>query len=181
VPLWSTKYTSDGLKYTYTMYTSPGFVASGAVMSSQPDGASKLCLGCHDGSYSSVRNARRIFTQNSLASSHPISFTYTSGVAANRPNSIKDPATTSSGFGRMIKDDLLDEQSKMQCTSCHDVHASGKGDYMLRWDGIAGDPLGPSSWTTTTTNPDGTTTTTTTTNEFVRGSELPMCLTCHNK
>jgi hypothetical protein len=172
VPLWSSKYTSDGLKYTYTMYTSPGFVASGAVMSSQPDGASKLCLGCHDGSYSSVRNARRIFTQNSLASSHPISFTYTSGVAANRP-SLKDPATTSSGFGGMIKDDLLDSQNKMQCTSCHDVHSSGKGDYMLRWDGIGGDPLAGS----TITNPDGTTTT----NEFVKGSELPMCLTCHNK
>jgi hypothetical protein len=81
----------------------------------------------------------------------------------------------------MIKDDLLDSQSKMQCTSCHDVHGTGFGDYMLRWDGIGGDPLAGKSWTTTTTNPDGTTTTVEITNEFVRGSELPMCLTCHNK
>jgi cytochrome c553 len=120
--------------------------------------------------YSSVRNVRRVFTQNSLATSHPISFTYTAGMASN---SLKNPATTSSGFGRMIKDDLLDSQSKMQCTSCHDVHGTGFGDYMLRWDGIGGDPLAGS----VITNPDGTTTT----NEFVKGSELTMCLTCHNK
>ena len=89
-------------------------------------------------------------------------------MATLRP-SLNDPALTASGMGGMIKDDLLDSQGKMQCTSCHDVHSSGFGDYMLRWDGILGDPLGGSTLS------DGTT------NTFVKGSELPMCKTCHNK
>jgi hypothetical protein len=165
VPLWSPKYTSDGLKYTYTMYSSPTFNALSPEMSAQPDGASKLCLGCHDGSYSGVKTASRTFTENSLATTHPISFKYTSGMAAIR-TTLKDPATTPSGFGGMIADDLLDSKGKMQCTSCHDVHSSGQGDYMLRWAGITGKPLDAVD---TSLVP------------FVKGSELPMCLTCHSK
>ena len=167
VPLWSPKYATT-MHVTYTMYSSPTFDALSPQISTQPDGASKLCLGCHDGSYSSVKNPRRIFGASSLSTSHPISFKYTSGMATLRP-SLNDPALTASGMGGMIKDDLLDSQGKMQCTSCHDVHTSGFGDYMLRWDGILGDPLGGSTLS------DGTT------NTFVKGSELPMCKTCHNK
>ena len=39
-----------------------------------------------------------------------------------------------SGFGGTIDKDLLDEKGKMQCTSCHDVHITGKGENLLRWD-----------------------------------------------
>lgn len=165
VPLWSPKFTSDGLKYQYTMYSSPTFDALSPEISLQPDGASKLCLGCHDGSYSSVRTPSRTFTQSSLATSHPISFKYTAGMATQRP-SLRDPTQTPSGFGGMIADDLLDSQGKMQCTSCHDVHSSGQGDYMLRWAGITGKPLDPNDTSAT---------------PFVKGSELPMCTLCHNK
>jgi predicted CXXCH cytochrome family protein len=167
VPLWSPKYANGPLHVTYTMYSSPTFDALSPEISSQPDGASKLCLGCHDGSYSSVRNPRRIFGAGSLATSHPISFKYTAAMASAHP-ALKSP-TEMSGMGGTIAQDLLDSQGKMQCTSCHDVHSSGYGDYMLRWDGITGDPLSG------TTLADGTA------NTFVKGSELPMCKTCHNK
>jgi len=76
---------------------------------------------------------------------------------------LKSP-TENSGLGGTIAKDLLDSESRMQCTSCHDVHSSGKGTYMLRWAGIDGNIF----------DIGGTST-------FVKGSELPMCKTCHNK
>jgi len=165
VPLWSPKYNSDGLAYTYVMYSSPTFDALSPEKSDQPDGASKMCLGCHDGSYVKTGgwNSKRVFTANSLTTTHPISFKYTASLATASGGGLKAP-TESSGFGAgTIASDLLDGQSKMQCTSCHDVHTTGNGSYMLRWPGIDGDPLDLTSTT------------------YVKGSELTMCKTCHNK
>ena len=165
VPLWSPKYNVDGLKYTYVMYSSPTFDALSPEKSTEPDGASKLCLGCHDGSYvkSSGWNAKRVFTANSLMTTHPISFKYTAALATASNGGLKNPTDTS-GLGGTIASDLLDSQSRMQCVSCHDVHATGNGSYMLRWPGIDGDILDISGAST-----------------HVKGSELTMCKTCHNK
>lgn len=163
VPLWSPKYNSEGLAYTYVMYSSPTFDAMSPEKSAQPDGASKLCLGCHDGSYSHVTNPKRIFTADTLKTTHPISFKYTAALATASGGGLKNP-TESSGLGGTIASDLLDSQSRMQCISCHDVHATGYGTYMLRWAGIDGDPLDTSATST-----------------FVGGGELTMCKTCHNK
>ena len=138
VPLWSTAQTSDGLP-NFTLYSSPSFDAL-ATGITQPDGASKLCLGCHDGSYiafSFMPDSRAIFGPTDLARSHPISFVYDSALAARHPlKSLKDPSVASSGLGGTgtIAKDLLDSHNKMQCTSCHDIHTSGKGVYMLRYN-----------------------------------------------
>lgn len=136
VPLWSTVQTSDGLP-TFTLYSSATFNALGTDIT-QPDGASKLCLGCHDGSYiafSFMPGSKAIFGPDDLANSHPISFTYDSALAERHPlHSLRDPAEAQSGLGGSIQQDLLDSKGKMQCTSCHDVHTSGKGEYMLRYD-----------------------------------------------
>ena len=59
VPLMSTVVTADGIP-TYSLYSTPTFDALGTDIS-QPDGASKLCLGCHDGSYAHV-TAEHSFT-----------------------------------------------------------------------------------------------------------------------
>ena len=171
VPLWSPKYATVMHVY-YTMYSSPTFDALSPEVSAQPDGASKLCLGCHDGSYVKTGgwSPRRVFgSSSSLSTTHPISFKYTSAMAGLRPRSLRDPALAPANVapGGSVKDVLLDSQGKMQCTSCHDVHTSGFGEYMLRWDGILGDPLSGKLLA------DGTT------NAFVKGSELPMCNTCH--
>ena len=104
----------------------------------QPDGASKLCLGCHHGSYVAFGmfpDSPAIFGASDLTMSHPISFTYDTGLAAKIPKGeLRDPSRETSGLGGTIQEDLLDEMGKMQCTSCHDVHESGIGDTMLRYE-----------------------------------------------
>jgi hypothetical protein len=145
VPLWSTAQTADGLP-TFTLYTSHTFANLGVTIT-QPDGASKLCLGCHDGSYSYFLpgghggpSSPVIFQPGDLAKSHPISFIYDTSLANKVPNGgLRDPATALSNLGGTIAADLLDANSKMQCTSCHDIHVTGKGTNMLRydWDPVA--------------------------------------------
>ncbi len=132
--LWSTKHTADGLP-TFKVYSSPSFDRLKTDIG-QPDGTSKLCLGCHDGSYPGLRNRKAIFSGGDLARSHPVSFTYSSSLAARvRNGTLHDPRTTSSGLGGTIAEDMLDENGKMQCTSCHNVHPSeAKGPKLLRMD-----------------------------------------------
>ena len=52
VPLWSTEQNADGLP-TFTLYSSKTFDVLGTNIG-QPDGPSRMCLGCHDGSYSHI-------------------------------------------------------------------------------------------------------------------------------
>lgn len=130
---WSTRHTADGVP-TFKLYSSPSFDALGTDIG-QPDGASKVCLGCHDGSYPGVRNKGATFMFNDLSRTHPISFTYNSALVSRvRRGTLNDPRSTSSGLGGTIASDLLDERGKMQCTSCHDVHAKSPGKKMLRYD-----------------------------------------------
>ena len=137
VPLWSNAQTSDGLP-TFDLYSSSLFDELGTDIG-QPDGASKLCLGCHDGSYAVftdyLPDSSAIFDATSLANSHPISFTYDSALAGNAlTKGLRDPAVAMSGLGGTIEHDLLDTLGKLQCSSCHDVHTSGIGTYLLRYD-----------------------------------------------
>jgi hypothetical protein len=134
VPLWSTIYNADGLP-TFTLYSSPTDSLDAADLG-QPDGASKLCLGCHDGSYSFFAthpDSTAKFGTGDLETSHPISFTYDSALAA-ADGELKDPSTEQSGFGGTIAEDLLDDQSKVQCVSCHDPHVGAPGIAYLRVD-----------------------------------------------
>ena len=137
---WSTQYTEDGLA-TFTLYSSPTFDAPRTDIS-QPDGPSKLCLGCHDGSYSMLSdlgNRNLVFDTESLTRTHPISFTYDSALAARaRWYGLRDPASTPSGLGGTIQRDLLDANSKMQCTSCHDPHPAARGPKLLRYPASSG-------------------------------------------
>lgn len=129
VALWSTAHTADGLP-TFELYSSPTLNARDI---SQPEGPSKLCLGCHDGTYElSKMSADTVFGPTDLANNHPVSFTYDSWLAS-ADGSLNNPTTAASGLGGTIDQDLLDDQHRLQCSSCHDVHSSGIGRYMLRW------------------------------------------------
>ncbi len=125
VPLWNGLETT----VTFTMYSSDSF--QGAI-DEQPSSDSKLCLGCHDGANPdfSWMNPDFEFGADDLTSSHPISFIYDSALAT-LDGALKDPSEAST-LGGTIFEDLLDPDSKVQCSSCHDVHTSGVGEKLLR-------------------------------------------------
>jgi len=98
-----------------------------------PNGASKLCLSCHDGVTAigtvldgtafQMLNASNINAMGdprlaiNLATSHPISFVYDSQVLFDisqvKPGDYQLPT---------MVDVPLDGQQRMQCTTCHDPH-----------------------------------------------------------
>ncbi len=97
----------------------------------QPNGKSKLCLSCHDGtvamqSHGGIPDNESQFSSGNqtldLRDDHPISFVYDSALV-KVDHGLYDPYTTLSGLGGTIEEDLL-ENGKMECTSCHDVHIS---------------------------------------------------------
>ncbi len=122
-PLWNHQVTTA----TFQVYTSSTLDGSPG----QPNGHSKLCLSCHDGTVAIENHG--YFTGGTtyvtwgnittdLRDDHPISFEYTSALAA-ADGELFDPSTTPSGLGGTIEEDLL-QAGYMQCTSCHDVHLS---------------------------------------------------------
>lgn len=96
----------------------------------QPDGASKLCLSCHDGTIAIDRfgandggtefmtGSKNLGTD--LKNDHPVSFTFDSALAA-AVGTLKDPAVAPSGLGGTIKENML-RSDKVQCVSCHNPH-----------------------------------------------------------
>ena len=148
-PLWSRP---DPATASFPLYAQPLVIAgtlgsdpSGQVTRSQytnadpsayPNGASRLCLSCHDG-VTAIGILRDNTTINmlgganlndfsspaviDLSTSHPISFVYDGNVLAD--------LITFYGAGTYILPDTadavdtpLDGQNRMQCTTCHDPH-----------------------------------------------------------
>ncbi|MCO6439205.1 MAG: hypothetical protein J5J06_19105 [Phycisphaerae bacterium] len=130
-PLWNRELpTSNYLIYqSSTLDAQPG----------QPTGASKLCLSCHDGTIalgqvlSRTDRIRMVGGEfipaglsnlgTDLSDDHPISFVYTSGLAAS-DRQLVDPST--------LPDEVpLDAAGELQCTSCHDPHNNTHGDFLV--------------------------------------------------
>ena len=124
-PLWNHQLSAVA---SYTMY------ASGTMQSvaGQPDGSSKLCLSCHDGTvamenFGGKTNGTNVMSGGSvlgtsLSNDHPISITYDAALAS-ADGGLNNPATALSGLGGTIAANML-VSGKMQCSSCHDVHNS---------------------------------------------------------
>lgn len=123
-PLWDHTMTTQ----TFTPYTSKTMKATVG----QPDGLSKLCLSCHDGtvaidSFNGLMGTsfmRSKIGPNLLKGQghwkHPISIIYDSSLAV-ADTRLNDPAVKMTILGGTIKKDLL-SNDKVQCISCHDVH-----------------------------------------------------------
>jgi len=134
-PLWN--HTTSAA--TYTLYSSSSIKAA----VTDPNGSSKLCLSCHDGtvaidSFGGVVSATgtKMGSLNggasnlgtNLKASHPIGIAYTATLSGNDP-SLRDPTATSVTIGAgtqkktgTIQDILLSGGTKLECNSCHDVH-----------------------------------------------------------
>ncbi len=135
-PLWN--HNSSGMT-NYIVYSSPTLDAIGLTIP-QPNGASRLCLSCHDGTVALGSVSSRvnpIAMQNGvttmpvghanlgtdLSGDHPISFVYDHDLMVKDPT-LKDPATLKGGKVR------LDGNGRMQCTSCHDPHDNQFGNFL---------------------------------------------------
>jgi hypothetical protein len=120
----------------YTLYSSPTLVGS----ISQPDGSTKLCLGCHDGSVflehfggNTTTGSKKISGSKMVpglpiggpgtdfSNSHPVSIVYV-------PGNTTSLRALNSPFGSGTIQDALEESPpnsgtyKVQCRTCHDVH-----------------------------------------------------------
>lgn len=156
--LWNHEMTTQ----TFTTYTSVDGSVAG-----QPDGVSKLCLGCHDGTVgidewdgSNIGAGTTFIPQGdqvpgannagNLSRTHPLSVVYNYDPAD--ADGLNDPATTPMGTSGMVNNIL--EQGKVQCSSCHDVHDNEAlgGTHLLRVSQKAS-----------------------------QGVASGLCLTCHNK
>lgn len=123
-PLWDRSNSTQ----TFIPYTSVTMKAAVG----QPDGNSKLCLSCHDGtvamdSFNGLMGS--VFIQNPIGPNllngdghwpHPVSIVYDSNLSAVDTR-INDPSGTFTALGNTIQQDLL-KNDKLQCSSCHDVH-----------------------------------------------------------
>ncbi len=128
-PLWNHELST----VTYTMYDSTKSPTMDADVSSQPNGISKICLSCHDGTvalenYGDIKDGTiflfgNVLIGTDLSNDHPISFVYDTSLATE-DGELYDPSTKFSGLvgsSGTIHDDML-FQGRMECSSCHDVH-----------------------------------------------------------
>jgi len=129
-PLWNHAISAVA---SYTLYSNAATMNS---VVGQPDGSSKLCLSCHDGTVA-LENFGGVTTGSNtisgtalvgtdLSNDHPISMTYDAALATT-DGGLFNPTTKLSGIGGVtatINSSML-FAGKMQCASCHDVHNSG--------------------------------------------------------
>lgn len=126
-PLWRGTLRPHG---TYNLYSSDTLNAS----VNQPMVPTKACLTCHDGTlgrgplHGSCLDCHSFQGDTlNLALHHPVSFVYDTALA-EADGQLHDPSTTTIPQlgGKTIEEGML-YQDRMECSSCHDVHAT-KGD-----------------------------------------------------
>lgn len=134
VPLW-------GHALSTAQYTVPQIRgAQGAsVPAGQPDGSSRLCLSCHDGTValgevarepapiamagaSRLTPGRRGYLGTDLSGSHPVSFVVPDGSMLVSDGE-EDMGLRPLAVVQTDPDVRLDHLGKMQCTTCHDPHS----------------------------------------------------------
>jgi hypothetical protein len=110
-----------------------------AVLAPQPDGSSRLCLSCHDGTVAlgdlgprrrvipmagsqHLEKGQRGFIGTDLSGSHPVSFVVPDGDPGGT-DTTRDMGLRPLALVRSEGHVPLDSRGKMQCTTCHDPHS----------------------------------------------------------
>lgn len=137
-PLWNHAVTTA----TFTPYSGNGTLDATV---GQPDGVSKLCLSCHDGTVAvdsfGGTTGTVLITGNAnlgtdLSNDHPISFTYDAALAT------ADGELTTPQSNSTVDGVLPLFNGKLECASCHDVHnTASAGNPSLLLDTTAGSAL----------------------------------------
>jgi len=132
-PLWGHRLSEVGQYRTPEMSSAHGE----RVLTPQPDGASRLCLSCHDGTVAlgdvvgekapipmigaqRLHSTRPGFIGTDLSGSHPVSFVVPEHLGED---SERDMGLRSLAIIDADPDVDLDAWGKMQCTSCHNPHS----------------------------------------------------------
>ncbi len=133
-PLWNHTETSA----SFQAYQSGSLTATVG----SPNGVSKLCLSCHDGTVgidaygtqtgvpTMITNDRGALIGTDLRNDHPVSFTYNTQLSTD-DGALFDPSTKTTALGGTIEEDLLygtAGSKTMECASCHDVHNGAVAD-----------------------------------------------------
>lgn len=122
-PLWNHTVTSA----TFTVYDNTVSSTLNATVG-QPDGVSKLCLSCHDGtvavdSYGGATGTKIISGADSLgvnlSNDHPVSFVYNAALAT-ADGGLVTPASATQVTAELP----LFASSKLQCGTCHNPHGT---------------------------------------------------------
>jgi len=137
-PLWNHAMSSVS---NYVVYSSARLTNLN-VNVPQPNGSSRLCLSCHDGTVALgniTSGAAQIEMQGGtttlplgnpnnlgtdLSQDHPVSFIYDSDLAA-RDADVNDPAGLSTPVVKM------DPLHRLQCNSCHNPHDDQYGNFLV--------------------------------------------------
>ena len=132
---------TDGPLWNHQMSTAVYKPYSSATLKAvvgQPNGSSRLCLSCHDGTIALGLVGSRVggIAMNStampsginnvgtdLSGDHPVSFTYDSALATAK-GGLRDPGT-------LPPEITLDKNSRLQCTACHDPHNNQYGNFLV--------------------------------------------------
>ena len=131
-PLWNHELSVAN----YTLYSSSTLDATVG----QPDGSSKLCLSCHDGTvavdnFGGTTGGSSFIVGDAelgtdLSNDHPVSFTYDDALATT-DGGLNPPTSTNSGLGGTIDADML-ASNKVQCSSCHNPHDNTNGYFLVK-------------------------------------------------
>jgi len=133
-PLWG--HALSSAEYRVPDVTSP---SGGKAPAPQPDGSSRLCLSCHDGTVAlgdigtgrpiAMSGPQRLlpgrpgYIGTDLSGSHPISFVVPDATAASSPGKNRDMGLRPLSSIQADPEVRLDARGKMQCTTCHDPHS----------------------------------------------------------
>jgi len=149
-PLWNRE-DPGGSYQMYWSETMDAYASPGGAP--QPNGSSKLCLSCHDGTIAlgstiasgtismsggitTMPSFSPSFLGRDLSGDHPVSFVVTDNLIATN-NADGDVPLRSLAEIRSHPVVRLDDSDRIQCNTCHDPHHDPFGNFLLAPD--AGD------------------------------------------